>query len=140
MQHPQQHDRHRLAEVQEGRRLVQDQPGITQVRLYVVGRALRGAPQQGLCVQQDDRVVVDIDHPGIGGLPLGDLVRVVAGGDPGADVQELADAGLEPARYLVVRPRKARLARTRNRRPGAAASTRSAASRSTAKLSLPPSQ
>ena len=94
VQHPEQHDRHRLAEVQDGRRPVQDQPGIAQVGLYVVGRALRGAPQQGLRVQQDDRVVVDVDHPGIRGFPLGHLVRVVAGGDPGADVQELADAGL----------------------------------------------
>jgi hypothetical protein len=45
-------------------------------------------------VGQDHRVVVDIDDPGVGGDPLGDLVGVVGGGQAGADVQELADPGL----------------------------------------------
>jgi hypothetical protein len=63
-------------------------------------------------VQQDDRVVVDVDHAGIRGDPLRDLVRVAGGGDAGADIQELPEAA-SAARYLVARPRKARLARTR---------------------------
>ena len=43
-------------------------------------------------------------------------------------------------RYRTARARNARFARTRVRSPGVTASTRSAASRSAAKLSLPPSQ
>jgi len=47
VQHPEQHERHRLAEVQEGRGLVQDRPGITQVRLQcatLVSRPARRLP------------------------------------------------------------------------------------------------
>src|SRR5262249_11996996 len=38
--------------------------------------------------------VVRVDHARTGGDVLGDLVDVVLGGDSGADVEELADAGL----------------------------------------------
>src|SRR5690606_27154672 len=38
---------------------------------------------------QHQRVVVDVDDPGLGRDGLGDLVGVVGGGQPGADVQEL---------------------------------------------------
>ncbi|GAA3208599.1 hypothetical protein GCM10020256_05170 [Streptomyces thermocoprophilus] len=43
---------------------------------------------------EDDRVVVDVDDPGLGGVTLGDLVGVVGGGQAGADVEELPYAGL----------------------------------------------
>jgi hypothetical protein len=52
-------------------------------------------------------VVVDVDHPGIRGRPLGYLVRVAGGGDSRADVQELADArvgGLPVGREVSVPP------------------------------------
>jgi hypothetical protein len=45
-------------------------------------------------MQQHDRVVVDVDHLGVRSHPLSYLVRVVRGGDPGAEVQELADGRL----------------------------------------------
>jgi hypothetical protein len=45
-------------------------------------------------VGQHDWVVVDVNDPCLGGDRLGDLVEVGAGGDAGADVEELADAGL----------------------------------------------
>jgi len=45
-------------------------------------------------VGEHDRVLVHVDDPGIGRRGLGDLMGVVRGGDTGADVQELPDAGL----------------------------------------------
>ncbi len=39
---------------------------------------------------EHQRVAVDVDDPGVGGVPLGDLMGVVGGGQPGADVEELA--------------------------------------------------
>jgi hypothetical protein len=45
-------------------------------------------------VDQHERVVVHVDDLRLGGEPLGDLVRVLGGRQAGADVQELADAGL----------------------------------------------
>ena len=42
-------------------------------------------------MDQDQRVVVHVDDAGLRGDLLGDLVDVGAGGDPGADVEELAD-------------------------------------------------
>ncbi len=42
----------------------------------------------------DDLVVVDIDDPGAGGDLLGHLMDVPLGGQAGADVDELPDAGL----------------------------------------------
>jgi hypothetical protein len=55
------------------------------------GGALGGTGEQGTRVREHDRVVVDVDHPGRRGDRLGDLVHVRAGGDAGADVQELPD-------------------------------------------------
>jgi hypothetical protein len=91
VQHSEQHDRHRLAEVKQGRPPVQDRTGIAQVGLHVVGRPFRGASQQGLGVQQDDRIVLDVDHVGIRGDALRHLVRIAGGRDTGADVQELPE-------------------------------------------------
>jgi hypothetical protein len=46
-----------------------------------VGRdPLRGASEQGAGMGQDQRVVVHVDDPGIGGHALGDLVGLVGGG------------------------------------------------------------
>jgi hypothetical protein len=139
MQHSERHDRHRLAEVQQGCRTVQDRLGIAQVGLQIRGRPLRGIAQQGLRVPQDDRVVVDVDHAGIRGDALRHLVRVAGGRDAGADIQELPEGGLGgqvPGRPAEEGPVGAHPVT----QPGAAASTRSAASRSAAKLSVPPSQ
>jgi hypothetical protein len=51
MQHPEQHDCRRLPGIERLRRPAQNHPGITQVSLEVIGRALRGALEQRLCVQ-----------------------------------------------------------------------------------------
>jgi hypothetical protein len=76
-QDPHQHQRDRLAEVQDP-----------------AGGDPLGAGEQGPGMGQDPRVVVHIDHPDLGGDPLGHLVGVVGGGQAGADVQELADPNL----------------------------------------------
>ena len=52
--------------------------------------ALRVAGEDFLAVRHGDRVDVDVDHPGVRGGPLGDLVHVADGGDARADVEELA--------------------------------------------------
>src|SRR5262245_23096343 len=64
-------------------------------------RALRAAGEQGTGVRQDNGVVVHIHHAGLrihhAGLrrrPLGDLVGVVRGRPPRADVGELPDSRL----------------------------------------------
>ena len=50
--------------------------------------------QQRLAVHQDHRVAVGVDHPG-GGTDLArDLMDVTLTGQPGADIEELADPGL----------------------------------------------
>jgi hypothetical protein len=51
VQHPEQQDCRRLPEIEHLRRPAQNHPGITQVNLEVIGRALRGALEQRLCVQ-----------------------------------------------------------------------------------------
>jgi hypothetical protein len=43
-------------------------------------------------VGEDDRVVVDVDDPGLRRDGLGDLVGIARGGNAGADVEELPDA------------------------------------------------
>jgi hypothetical protein len=51
-------------------------------------------------VGEHDRVVVDVDDAGLRRDRLHHLVQVGLGGDPGADIQELADAafrGQEPS-------------------------------------------
>ena len=52
------------------------------------------AGQQLASVQHGDRVDVDVHHPGVRRGRLGDLVHVADGRDAGADVDELANAGL----------------------------------------------
>jgi hypothetical protein len=51
VQHPEQQDCRRLPEIEHLRRPAQNHPGITQVSLEVIGRALRGALEQRLCGQ-----------------------------------------------------------------------------------------
>ena len=51
VQHPEQQDCRRLPEIEHLRRPAQNHPGITQVSLEVIGRALRGGLEQRLCVQ-----------------------------------------------------------------------------------------
>ena len=51
VQHPEQQDCRRLPEIEHLRRPAQNHPGITQVSLEVIGRALRGALEQRLWVQ-----------------------------------------------------------------------------------------
>jgi hypothetical protein len=83
-----------LGEVERAGGLPQDGVWVVQVGLDVVGRALRGAGKQRAGVHQDQRIVVDIDDPRLRGHRLGDLMRIVRGGQPGTDVEELADPGL----------------------------------------------
>jgi len=45
-------------------------------------------------VCQHHGVVVGVDDLGVRGHPLGDLVGVVGGGQPGTNVEELTDAGV----------------------------------------------
>ncbi len=68
--------------------------GLVEVGVQVGGGALGAADEQGLGVGEDQRVVVDVDHPALGGHALGELVGVVDGGQARADVEELADAGV----------------------------------------------
>jgi hypothetical protein len=62
-------------------------------------------------VRQHERVVVDVDDPRLGGHPLRHLVRVVGGGQPGADVQELPHPLVEG--QVLDRPRQEAAARAR---------------------------
>ena len=89
-----QDDRDRAAEVERPDRSGQDRERLAQVGLDEVGSALGGADQQRAGVAQDDRVVVDVDDPGLRRDRLGDLVDVAAGRHAGADVEELTQAGL----------------------------------------------
>src|SRR6185437_2372969 len=92
VQHRDEHDGNRLAEVQGSRRLLKDLPGIAQVRVEVRGGALRGAGQQSAGVREHQRVVVHVDDPAARRGGLCDLVGVARGRQPGADVEELTDA------------------------------------------------
>ncbi|GGP03251.1 hypothetical protein GCM10012278_13720 [Nonomuraea glycinis] len=88
---------------------------------------------------RQDRVIVDIDDMRRRVDPLGHLMGVARGGDPGADVQELRDALLgdvadRPAEERAVLPRPPITT------PAVAAMAASATFRSASKLSLPPSQ
>src|SRR5690606_3276733 len=71
-------------------RVVQDAAGVAQVR----GGDHRGVVvrQQGPAVREHDRVVVDVADLRVGVDRLGHLVRVLHGGQAGADVEELVDA------------------------------------------------
>jgi hypothetical protein len=65
--------------------------GGAQVALDDGGAGVTG--QDGLAVRDGDGVDVGVDHAGVRGGPLGDLVDVALGGYPRSDVDELADAG-----------------------------------------------
>jgi hypothetical protein len=84
----------RLGQVQPLRGLAQDRLRFAHVRVHVVGGALRAAGQQRPGVHQHQRVVVDVDDPGVRRHPLGDLVRVVRRGQAGTDVEKLPHTGL----------------------------------------------
>jgi hypothetical protein len=89
------HDqRHRPGQVEDLGRHLDDGVGQPDVALDERGAALDGAHQEGVGVGEHDRVVVDVHDPGFGVDALGHGVDVVAGGDAGADVEELADADL----------------------------------------------
>lgn len=84
---------HETAEFEQFPGLRQDRVGVAQVLVEAGRTALGRTGQQGRRTGQDDRIVVDGDDTGLGGEPLGDL-RVVGGGQTGADVEELPYAAL----------------------------------------------
>jgi hypothetical protein len=80
------------------------------VEVGLDGRRLLVADQQGTGVQDDDRVVVDVHGASVRVYSLGDGVDIVLGGQPSAEVEELADAvpgevGDRPAEEGPVGPR-----------------------------------
>ncbi len=72
-----QHQCDRPAKVQGLGRAGQDGGRVPNVTVEVGGGAGGATGQQRPCVRQHDRVVVDVDDPGVGGDPLRDLVGVV---------------------------------------------------------------
>ncbi|EGJ75294.1 putative hydrolase/lactonase [Streptomyces sp. Tu6071] len=92
LEHRDEHEPHRLGEVERTGGLFEDLPGLAQVGLHVVGGALGGADEERAGVREDDGVVVHVDDPRLGRDALRDLVRVVGGGDARTDVEELPDA------------------------------------------------
>ena len=94
MQDPDQHHRHRLGEVQRAGRGRHDLGHVPQVLVEVGGGALGAGGQQGTGMGENDRVVVHVHDPAVGRHVLRHLVGVVGGGDAGADVKELPNAGL----------------------------------------------
>jgi hypothetical protein len=47
---------------------------------------------EGAGMRDHDRVGIDIHHTAVGVYRLGDLMRVLPGGQPAAEIQELLDA------------------------------------------------
>jgi hypothetical protein len=94
VEHPEQHDRDRLAEVEGCRCLVKYGDRVADVGQQVVCPALAGTDEQRPCVRDDDRVVIHVHNPRFAGGPLRDLVRIVERRQPGPEVEELPDAGL----------------------------------------------
>src|SRR6266516_1285920 len=92
VQDPEQHDSDRPLEVEGARGACEDLLRIAQIRLQVVDGAGGRACEQRPCMGEHDRVVVDVDDARIRGRRLRHLVGVVRGGNPCADVEELADA------------------------------------------------
>jgi hypothetical protein len=91
-----QHQRHRLVEVEGGTDLGAGQDG---VRVAEVGQrerraALRGAGHQRARVREHQRIVVRVEHAGVRMDRLRHLVDVGGRRDPGTDVEELADPDL----------------------------------------------
>ena len=80
---------------------------------------------------QDDGIVVDVGDPGAGRGLLGDLMDVAVRRQPGADVEELADARLA-GQKRTARWRKPRLSRQTAAVSGRIASIFCASSRSEA--------
>ena len=80
----------RAGEVEGVGRAFEDGVRVAQIGGDEGGGALGGAGEQGVGVGEDGRVVVDVDDPRSRADALGDLVGVVRGGQPGADVEELA--------------------------------------------------
>src|SRR6266516_2692599 len=111
MQHGQEQDRDRLAEVDVGANLrrAHDLIGPTQVSLQDADRVR--PRDQRLAVRHHDWIVVDVDHPCLRAHALGDLVDVAAGRQAGADVEELPYAFAHekahgPAEKRAVAPRR----------------------------------
>src|SRR5262249_48230717 len=82
----------RLAEVEQSAHLGRGEQRVRRpdVGEYHDGRGVVG--EQRLAVQGHARVVVHVHHAGGGVDRLGDLVRVLHRGQPGAEVEELVDA------------------------------------------------
>jgi hypothetical protein len=93
-EHTEQHHGHWPAEVQGPGGGAQDALGVARVGLEVLADTFRGAGQQRLRVDEHQRVVVHVNDLALRRDPLRDLVGVVMGGQPGADVKELPDPGL----------------------------------------------
>ena len=94
VQDGQEQQRDRLVEVDQ---LAQRGVGQDRVRLEHVPPDHRGAGdavQHAAGVRQHDRVVVDVDDPGLRAGVQRDLVRVAHRGQSGADVDDLLDSGL----------------------------------------------
>jgi hypothetical protein len=85
---------HRLAEIDQlsNLRVSQDRAGLPQVGQDDAGGA--AAREQRVGVHVHDGVVVHVNDPRVRCGGLGYLVGVLGGRQPGADVQELADARL----------------------------------------------
>jgi len=130
---------HRFGEVDEGAqlRVGQDPLGVTQVGLRDPGRH-PFVGEQGTGMHDDLRVVVDVDDPGRWVDRLGDLVGVLPGRQSGADVDDLGNA-LHLNDSVTARARNARLFRALCGVCGERAAILAASSRSTVKVSLPPS-
>ncbi len=95
----------RLAEVDELAKLgvAEDRVRLAQVTADHNGRSRSG--EQGTALRFHHRVVVDVDHPGVRGDPLNDIVRVPHGRQPGTDVNELPDTVLgDPLGRPLVKP------------------------------------
>jgi D-alanine-D-alanine ligase len=94
VQHADEEDGDRLAEVERLGRLLQDRRRVLQVGVQVGAGAFRRTGQQRPGVREHDGIVVHVDDPAFRGHRLRDLVGVVGRRDPGAQVEELPDPAL----------------------------------------------
>jgi hypothetical protein len=92
VQHREQHQRDRLAQVQRAAQVgrVKDLADVAQVGVDVGGPAIGRRGEQRPGVREHDGVVVHVHDPGLRAGLLRDLVHVGRGGDAGADVEEAA--------------------------------------------------
>ncbi|CAM5289661.1 hypothetical protein SHIRM173S_06790 [Streptomyces hirsutus] len=109
---------HGTAEFEQFPGLRQDRVGVAQVLVEAGRTALGRTGQQSRRTGQDDRIVVDGDDTGLGGEPLGDLVRVVGGGQPGADVEGIRRMPHSVTGYRTARWKNCRSARAYAPMPG----------------------